>query len=190
MNKKAFILLPAMMMILASCGGNTASDSGSNGGKTTSGGGDSGQTTGTWEILTSAPTVGTTYRAGLYRTADDKTVYLTGNNYKTYEWYQEYSDDESKAATVTVEKNGDGFNIKVGSKYFVIESGEKVSNYYRDTPSSTPWIWDGDYNTFSFNVDGTNYYSGSSEKYTSVSASQYTYISYSNSYPLHLYVQK
>ncbi len=147
-----------------------------------------------WTILKEAPKTGVTYKAGVYRTADSKDYYLTGNNYTgkgdvVYDYYFEYSDDISKAADVTVEVNGDGFNIKVGSKYIVIEkSGTHTSNYFRDTASTTPWLWDADYNTFTFDVDGTKFYSGNSQNYGSISASNYQYISYTTSYPLHLYV--
>ena len=147
----------------------------------------------TWQIITSAPEVGKSYRAGLNHQgiADTPRMYLNGKT-ETKAFYQDLSTDEAEALTVVVEVNGEGFNIKVGDKYLVCEAdGSYKSSYYRDTASTTPWLWDADFNSFTFDLNGTKMFVGArnDKNFKQIQASDYNSYKNTNEH-LHLYEEK
>ena len=131
----------------------------------------------TWQKITSAPVVGTAYRAGLDHTGiENARVYLDGSGKD--DRYINLVADETKAATVIVETNGDGFNIKVGSNYLIGYQNGKYSNikFSATVGDASPWLWDGTYNSFTTLVGTYKIFVGVglSDTYMSLEAKGYS----------------
>ncbi len=207
MNKKLFVLLPAALLMLAGCGEtsddpttNPTTEPTTSQPTTTTTTTTSQPTTTTtsvvpekkWVMLTEAPVVGVNYRAGLDHSGlGDKRMYLDGTNAGGVERRFTLNEDESKAAVVTVEANGEGFNIKVGEKYIV---GKKVGTYsnalFSDTAEGSPWLWDAEYTSFTNSVEGYVVFLGVGKTDTYPNVEAKGSVKAADMQHLHFYVEK
>ena len=142
--------------------------------------------------ITSAPTKAGEYLIGME--VSGTWYYLTGAA-GSKEYYLAVSNDVTKAATFTVEPEGDGFVIKYGAKYLeIIDNGGYVNSLYRDSRTAAcVWKWNSQYNTLTVEITGTTnnkdgtYFLGSYSTYTSnMSASNVTNLTQENEYPSRL----
>ncbi len=166
MNKKALILLPAMMMILASCGNETASDSTTSGGKTTSGGGEVSTTsavTPTTSWVTS-PVAGKKYHFGVNTKDSD-----LGSNYyckgELSGYYGKMVTDPSEADAFELVEVEGGYNIKITKSddsvvYLNLAvSGTYINVKFEET-ATTVFTFNSTYSTMVTTANSTEYYAG------------------------------
>lgn len=183
----------------------TPSQKGSDG-VTANPGGDStgdGNTSGDSLVMVTTPESGVAYKLRM-----DKSTPLYFNGTISSEktpWYLGTTEDSSQSKDVYVEQVSGGYklyfynasNVKTyfcvyketkDNKTFIslcINEGSN-SSYY--DASGTTFKWNSTYNTFVATVDGTEYYMGTSDTYSTFSTN--TISTASSRYPSHLYVEK
>ena len=133
-----------------------------------------------------SPVVNHNYKLGMFQKGLNQQLYITGNI--ANEYYGETTNIKSSAANVKLEASGDGYYIKVGSnKYLNLVTSGTHNNVSFSTSPTSVWTFNTTYNTFVTTGDNGQCYIGSSKEYNTLSASLMSYITYSNSYPAHLY---
>ncbi len=188
MNKKSLILLPALMMILASCGGNTSdassevkpsSDPTSE--VTPSSETSSVDPTPSVDWVTE-PVVGTKYHLGVNTKDSDlgSNYYVTGSLKNNY--YGEMVKDPASAATVELVTAEGGYNVKVTKSdnsivYLNLTvSGTHINVTYGDT-ATTVFTLNSTYSTLFTTAEDTEYYPGT--YYSTSKGSTFNTLSYS-----------
>lgn len=111
-----------------------------------------------------------------------KVLYFNGQMAQSY--YFGTTETEAAAAEVVVEKVGDGYTIETGGKYLeCLKSGTHI-NVTLQSSSSGTWKFNSELNTFTWGIDGTEYYLGTrtnnGKTYTTISASDIKYITGDN----------
>lgn len=111
-----------------------------------------------------------------------KVLYFNGQMAQSY--YFGTTETEANAAEVVVEKVGDGYTIETGGKYLeCLKSGTHINVALKSSSSGT-WKFNSELNTFTWVIDGTEYYLGTrtnnGKTYTTISASDIKYITGSN----------
>ncbi len=109
--------------------------------------------------ITKAPVEEKAYKLHIYHAQLQADYYMTGNIYKTYEYYFDISTDFSKAVDVYVEavenEEGkfymyhNGTDTAPGKKYInarKTSDGQHISNYFEDT-AETKWSFDAEIGT-------------------------------------------
>ncbi len=108
--------------------------------------------------ITQAPVEGTAYKLHIYHAQAQTDYYMTGNIYKTYEYYFEISNSYDKAIDVFVEAvadkegkfyiyhNGPDGNAKKYINAYKTSDNKHISNYFEDT-AKTEWFFDAEIGT-------------------------------------------
>lgn len=137
-------------------------------------------TTGTFTPITS-PVAGTEYYISM--AVSGKNNYVTGSLTGSANQYLATTEDISAAAKVTLEADGEGWNIKVGGKYLeIVINGTYNNAKFSDTRQETSihWVWDAEKATFTWTNANNTFFLGSQGTYTTVSVSQIKYFSENN----------
>lgn len=140
-----------------------------------------------------------------YKLRCDKSTpaYFDGNIYKTYSWYLNTVTAPEQAIDVYVEPATDGYklyfnknNVKTYICMYQATGRTDASicisdgtNCQSGCTHDTVYSWNETYKTFVANVADGEYYIGSSDKYTSLSANKIANAATSSNYPAHLYAK-
>lgn len=140
-----------------------------------------------------------------YKLRCDKSTpaYFDGNIYKTYSWYLNTVTAVEQATDVYVEQATDGYKLYFNKNnvktYICMYQGtgrtdasmciSDGTNCQSGCTHDTVYSWNETYKTFVATVAGGEYYIGSSDKYTSLSANKIANAATSSNYPAHLYAK-
>ncbi len=114
-------------------------------------------------------------------------LYFTDEPAQTY--YFAATTDYSSADTITVKKSGeDGYTLQVNGKYIeIVKSGTQFNVVLKDAQTEgSVWKWNSTYGIFTMEVDGDEYYMGTSDSQDTFSASAISHAAEATSYPAHL----
>ncbi len=131
---------------------------------------------------TTAPVYAESAQEGEFKLALDqnnlgKTLYLNG---EMDGYYFATTTNPEEAAAVTVKAVDNGYTMKTNGKYIeIIASGTHINVVFVDQSSAT-WSWNDEAKVYTFDVDGTAYYLGTSKTYNTMSASKISYITGNN----------
>lgn len=132
---------------------------------------------------------GQSYYMGVNQENLGKYLYFAGTT-ANKDYYMSTTETVTESTKVTVNAVEGGYvlsfvNAEGATKYLDIVGGSYVNLYIVDTKPTTPLVWNADFNTFTKDIDGTNYYMGTYNTYNTLSASKFDYIS--TSFPIHFY---
>lgn len=110
-----------------------------------------------------------------------ETLYFTG---EMSGYYLATATEATGAAelTITKDKDGNGYIIKVGTKFLeIVKNDTHINAVMNDTQTEGAfWHWRADLNTFTMTVDGTEYYLGTYNTFNTISPSAISYITGDN----------
>lgn len=132
---------------------------------------------------------GQSYYMGVNQENLGKYLYFAGTT-ANKDYYMSTTETVTESTKVTVNAVEGGYvlsfvNAEGATKYLDIVGGSYVNLYIVDTKPTTPLVWNADFNTFTKDIDGTNYYMGTYNTFNTLSASKFDYIS--TSFPIHFY---
>ena len=136
--------------------------------------------TGTFTPIT-APAAGTEYYMSME--VSGKNNYVTGEITGNNSQYLATTTDISSAGKVTLEADGDGWNIKVNGKYLEVQIINNYSNpRFNETRQETSihWVWDTTKSAFTWTNEKGTYFLGSQGTYTTISVSLEKYFDSNN----------
>lgn len=134
-------------------------------------------------IIEGNPVVNKEYRLGMEQENLGDTYFITGNYVNTY--YGETTTDYDSAAKVKVTSTTGGYHIKVNNTYLNVVQKDSYRNIKFESTPTTVWEYDTTYKTFITDLNGTDCYVGTYNRFDTLSCSTIDHIK--DSYPAHLY---
>ncbi len=130
-----------------------------------------------------SPVVGCEYYLMVEQSNLETNIFFTGT---MTGYYYASTEDYNEAVKIKVLEADGGYYLQAGDNYIGIETSDSYTRVKLHEVATTVFVWNTDYKTFTTNINETDYYIGTYNTYTTLSASKFGYID--SSFPAHLVI--